>query len=75
MATTGIWRVERALQEKVGARAQEVMHKKTKFLAGLTPHQVAQAPNGDRIVLAELDRIVLQAIPRSILVRADKVIE
>ena len=57
----GVWRVERALQEKVGPRAQQLMHKKTKFLAGLTPHQVAQVPNGDRIVLAELDRIALQA--------------
>jgi hypothetical protein len=35
------------------------MHKKTKFLTGLTPHQVARVPNGDRIVLAELDGIML----------------
>ena len=47
------------MQREVGPRAQQLMHKKTKFLTGLTPHQVARVPNGDRIVLAELDRIVL----------------
>ena len=42
-------------------RATEVLHKKTRHLADLSPHEVAQAPSGDRIVLAELDNIVLQA--------------
>jgi hypothetical protein len=59
--TNGIWRVERALQARVGARTDEIMHKKTRHLANLSPHEVAQTPNGDRIVLAELDKIVLQA--------------
>ena len=57
----GVWRVERALQARVGSRAAEVMHKRSKHLAGLSPHEVANAPNGDRIVLAELDNIALQA--------------
>jgi len=57
----GIWRVEVALRSKVGDRAAELMHKKTRHLANLSPHEVAQAPNGERIVLAELDKIVLQA--------------
>jgi hypothetical protein len=37
------------------------MHKRTKYLANLTPFEIAQAPNGDRIVLVELDKIVLQS--------------
>ena len=57
----GASRIERALREKVGDRANEVMHKRTKYLANLTPFEIAQAPNGDRIVLAELDKIVLQS--------------
>jgi hypothetical protein len=56
-----VWRVERALRARVGDRAAELMHKKTKHLANLSPREVAQAPNGDRIVLAELENIVLQA--------------
>jgi hypothetical protein len=42
-------------------RATEVLHKKTRHLANLSPHEVAQSPSGDRIVFAELDNIVLQA--------------
>jgi hypothetical protein len=48
------------LRAKVGDRAAVLMHEKTRHLANLTPHELAQAPNGDRIVLAELDNIVLQ---------------
>ena len=65
----GVWRVERALRAKVGDRATELLHRKTKHLADLSPHEVAQAPNGDRIVLAELDNIVLQASGASLGVR------
>ena len=61
----GVWRVERALRAKVGDRAAVLMHKKTRHLANLTPHELAQAPNGDRIVLAELDNIVLQVDVRT----------
>jgi hypothetical protein len=57
----GVFRVEKALKEAVGERTAELMHRRTKHLANLTPHQVAQAPNGARIVLAELDNIILQA--------------
>ena len=65
----GVWRVERALRAKVGDRATELLRRKTKHLADLSPHEVAQAPNGDRIVLAELDNIVLQASGASLGVR------
>ena len=61
----GVWRVERASRAKVGDRAAVLMHKKTRHLANLTPHELAQAPNGDRIVLAELDNIVLQVDVRT----------
>jgi hypothetical protein len=57
----GVRRVESELRARVGDRSLAVMHKKTKHLANLTPDQVARAPNGVRIVLAELDNIVLQA--------------
>jgi len=51
-------RVERALQAKVGERvAAMVMHKRSRYLADLTPYEMALAPHGDRIVLAELDNI------------------
>ena len=60
-AIDGVFRVEKALKAAVGERATEVMHRHTRHLANLTPHQVAQAPNGARIVLAELDNIVLAA--------------
>ena len=60
-----VWRVERALRAKVGDRATEVLHNKTRHLADLSPHEVAQAPSGDRIVLAELVNIVLQARVRT----------
>jgi hypothetical protein len=56
----GVFRVEKALEAAVGHRTAEVMHRRTRHLANLTPHQVAQAPSGARIVLAELDNIVLQ---------------
>ena len=57
----GVFRVEKAFQAAVGERTAELMHRRTKHLANLTPHQVAQAPSGARIVLAELDNILLQA--------------
>ena len=57
----GVFRVEKALKAAVGDRSAEVMHRRTRHLANLTPHQVAQTPSGARIVLAELDNIVLQA--------------
>jgi hypothetical protein len=64
-AADRVSRVERALRAKVGDRAAAVMHRKTRHLADLSPHEVAQAPNGDRIVLAELDNIVLQVVSAS----------
>ena len=57
----GVFRVEKALEAAVGDRMAEVMHRRTRHLANLTPHQLAQTPSGARIVLAELDNIVLQA--------------
>jgi hypothetical protein len=57
----GVWRVEKALRAKVGDRAAELMHKRSRHLANLTPHEVAQAPAGERIVLAVLEKIALQA--------------
>jgi hypothetical protein len=57
----GLSRIETAFREQVGDRVTELMHKQTRHLANLSPHQVAQAPSGERIVLAELDNIVRQA--------------
>ena len=54
-------RVERALRARVGDRAAEVLKKRSRYLAGLSPYEMAQAPHGDRVVLAELDNIVRQA--------------
>ena len=57
----GTRRVRNALEASVGDRAKALMHKRSKHLANLTPHEVALAPSGVRVVLAELDNIILQA--------------
>ena len=54
-------RVERALRARIGDRAAEVLTKRSRYLAGLSPYEMIQAPHGDRVVLAELDNIVRQA--------------
>jgi hypothetical protein len=56
-----VWLVKAALEEAVGPRATELMHRRSKYLANLTPLEVAQQPGGARIVLAELDNLVIQA--------------
>jgi hypothetical protein len=58
-------RVERAFRAKVGDRAPELMKKRSRYLADLPPYEMAQAPHGDRVVLAELDNIVLRALGAS----------
>jgi hypothetical protein len=57
----GVWRVERTLRSAVGDQAKLLMHRRSRHLANLTPHEVASDPYGERIVLAELDNIVRQA--------------
>ena len=57
----GVWRVERALVAVVGDRVETLMHRRSSHLGGLTPDEVATVPGGDRIVLAELNKILLQA--------------
>lgn len=57
----GVRRVERALEAAVGERAPDLLHRASRHLANLTPHEVAQQPGGARIVLAELDNIVREA--------------
>jgi hypothetical protein len=54
-------RVERALRARGGYRAAEVLRKRSRYLAGLSPYEMVQAPHGDRVVLAELENIVRQA--------------
>jgi hypothetical protein len=61
MPKDGVWRVEAALNKAIGRQAKALMHRRSRHLANLTPHEVAQAPHGDRIVLAELDNFVRQA--------------
>ena len=60
-AEDGPARVERALRRAIGDQGQQWMHRRSKHLADLTPYEVAQQRGGDRIVLAELDNIALQA--------------
>ena len=57
----GLRRVEVAFKAAVGDRASMLMHRRSKHLANLTPHEVARDPHGARIVMSELDKIVLQA--------------
>jgi hypothetical protein len=57
----GVSKVEAALREAVGDQAAGLMHRRSKFLGNLSPHEVAQAPGGSRIVLAELPKLALQA--------------
>ena len=57
----GVWRVEKALRSALGDRAKNLMHRRSKHLANLTPFEVAQEPHGAGIVLVELDNIVRQA--------------
>jgi hypothetical protein len=62
VVSDGVWKVETALRAAVGGRANELMHSRSKHLGNLTPHEVARAPNGHRIVLAELNKIALQSL-------------
>lgn len=57
----GVWRVEKALQSAVGDRSKELMHRRSRHLANLTPFEIARAPQGARIVMAELENIIRQA--------------
>jgi hypothetical protein len=50
---------------KLGDRTEEVMKKRSRYLADLTPYEMAQAPHGDRVVLAELENIVRCVAPRT----------
>ncbi|MBV9521962.1 MAG: DUF2384 domain-containing protein [Alphaproteobacteria bacterium] len=56
-----VWLVRAALEEAVGDKASELMERPTKHLANQSPLEVARQPGGARIVLAELDKIVMSA--------------
>ena len=56
-----MWRVEKALQSALGDRAKVLMHRRSRHLANLTPFELARDPHGARIVLPELDNLILQA--------------
>jgi hypothetical protein len=60
-ANDGPARVEQALRRTIGDHGAQWLHRRSKHLANLTPYEVAQHRGGDRIVLAELDKIALQA--------------
>ena len=47
--------VERA-REVLGDGVQRWMTRQNRYLAGLTPQELAQSPEGARVVLLELDR-------------------
>lgn len=49
------------MKAAVGERASKLMHRRSKHLGNLTPHELAQQPGGARIVLAELSKIAIQA--------------
>ncbi len=53
-----IWLVRAALEEAAEARAQELLCRPSKYLANMSPLEMAQQPGGARIVLGELDKIV-----------------
>lgn len=56
----GVWCVEKALRSAVGDRAESLMRRRSKHLANLTPFELAREPHGARVVLAELENIILQ---------------
>jgi hypothetical protein len=53
--------VEAALAKAVDGRAKKLMKTRSRYLADLTPYEMAQTPAGARVVLAELDKIALEA--------------
>jgi uncharacterized protein (DUF2384 family) len=55
-----VWLVRAALEEAAGERASDLMRRPSKHLANQTPLEVARQPGGARIVLAELDKIVMR---------------
>ena len=55
-----VWLVRAALEEAVGEKADQLLNRRCRRLAGRTPLEVAQEPGGAYLVLAELDRIVSQ---------------
>jgi hypothetical protein len=58
----GVQKIETALRALVGGPVDKLMHSRSRHLGNLTPYEVAQAPNGHRIVLAELNKIALQTL-------------
>jgi hypothetical protein len=54
-----VWLVRAAVEEAVGDKAEELLNRRCRLLAGRTPLEVAQEPGGANLVLAELDRILL----------------
>ena len=52
-------KVHAALRQAAGDRAEEILHRRSKHLANLTPHELAQSEPGARIVLKELDKILV----------------
>ena len=55
-----VWLVRAALEEAAGDKADELLNRRCRELAGRTPLEVAQEPGGANLVLAELDRIVTE---------------
>jgi uncharacterized protein (DUF2384 family) len=65
MATdAGVWLVRAAIEEAVGAKAEEVIARPSKHLADQSPLDVAQEPGGANIVLARLDDILAESEAR-----------
>jgi hypothetical protein len=60
-ADDGVWRVEKALRSALGDQAKSLMHKRSKYLANLTPFEIAREPHGARVVMAELENLIGQA--------------
>ena len=53
--------IELRLTQALGAAGAALMHRRSRYLADLTPHELAQDPHGARIVWAELHNIIRQA--------------
>lgn len=56
-----IARVHAAIRRAAGTEADAILHRCSMHLADLTPHELAQTGPGARVVLVELEKILIRA--------------
>lgn len=63
MTTTvdSVAKVHEAIRQAAGERADSILHRRSKYLAELSPHELAQSEPGARIVMKELKNILASA--------------